>query len=413
MDGVRGSFKGAALRRHKQANLTTPNSLPPPTALVYAGFVLTGVLTTLLGPMLPILSRRFNLNDSRAGLFFVAQFVGSTLGAILTSKLSFLTTRDKLLAGYLLLTIGVPGMIGNWGIALAGVSCYGLGLGLVIPTTNIAIAEGSLEEKRGSALNLLNFAWVCGAVLCGPLVRLLSDGDNPTKFLLVITSGLCVITASFLLASNYSGAHVADNLITLEDEDRTKEAFTATLWFGVLLFLYVGLENSIAGWASSYSERLGVTEKRALLVPSFFWAAILTGRLLSYVLLKRVNERWLFRMALITATSAIASMLSTSDPVATTFAVAIAGLGLAPIFPLVILLFTQQFGLLSSRFAGQIFALGGLGGALLPFATGVLSSHFQSLRYGLTACLVAVCCICFVVWRLDRNGMRLRDLEHI
>lgn len=381
------------------------NLKQPLVALVYAGFVLTGLLTTLLGPMLPLLSRRFDLSDSRAGLFFVAQFVASTLGAIFTTNLSSWPTRNKLLAGYILLTLGVPGMLGSWATALAGVSCYGFGLGLVIPTTNISVAEASSSEKRGSALNFLNFAWVCGAVMCGPLVRLLSEGNNPQRFLLAVTISSGVITAGFLLAGGNARSLAAHDPV--EAPEGRNQNFGTALGFGILLFLYVGLENSIAGWASSYSERLGFMEKRALLVPAFFWAAILTGRLLSYVLLKKVDDRQLFRNALITATCGIAYLLSTRDPIATIFAVAICGLGLAPLFPLAILFFTQQFGASSSKFAGQIFALGGLGGAVLPFATGALSTRFQSLRLGLTVCLVAVACFYLVYRRLDRNNLRV------
>ena len=94
---------------------------PLPRALAYLGFVLVGILTTLLGPMLPILSRRLELNDSRAGLFFLAQFVGSTLGALLTTKLSFAAAQKKLFVGYLLLTIGLPGLNGTLVVALTGV----------------------------------------------------------------------------------------------------------------------------------------------------------------------------------------------------------------------------------------------------------------------------------------------------
>ena len=57
----------------------------------------------------------------------------------------------------------------------------------------------------------------------------------------------------------------------------------------------------------------------------------------------------------------------------------IAGLSLGPLYPLVISYMLER----SAR--GWIFAVGGIGAAILPWITGLLSTHFNSLRYGLIA----------------------------
>ena len=51
--------------------------------LVLAGqiaFLPTGILTTLLGPMLPILMARWAMNDTQAGNLFLVQFLASLTG---------------------------------------------------------------------------------------------------------------------------------------------------------------------------------------------------------------------------------------------------------------------------------------------------------------------------------------------
>ena len=57
------------------------------TALLHLGFVLTGIFMVLLGPVLPALVQRWGLNDSQAGLFFAAQFLGSVLSNFLSGLL--------------------------------------------------------------------------------------------------------------------------------------------------------------------------------------------------------------------------------------------------------------------------------------------------------------------------------------
>jgi MFS family permease len=49
-------------------------------AVIYAGFVLTGMVTTLLGPVLPVLASRWSLDDPHAGYLFTTQFLGSMVG---------------------------------------------------------------------------------------------------------------------------------------------------------------------------------------------------------------------------------------------------------------------------------------------------------------------------------------------
>src|ERR1700730_13780239 len=65
------------------SNPTRPASLPTSLAapvVLHGGFVIAGIVTTLIGPVLPILIGRWSLSDQRAGLFFTAQFCGSMAG---------------------------------------------------------------------------------------------------------------------------------------------------------------------------------------------------------------------------------------------------------------------------------------------------------------------------------------------
>jgi len=58
--------------------------------LILAGqiaFLPTGILTTLLGPMLPILIARWHMNDTQAGNLFLVQFLAMLLGVQLSGVL--------------------------------------------------------------------------------------------------------------------------------------------------------------------------------------------------------------------------------------------------------------------------------------------------------------------------------------
>src|SRR5256885_11787099 len=132
---------------------------PSGTMLVHAAFVLTGVMTTLLGPMLPILSGRWVLSDSQAGYLFTAQFATSILGVAVSSVLVYrYGYRLTLVFGLGFMAVGAGALArASWIAGLVSVCIYGLGLGLTIPTANLLIAELH-PERRADGLDLLKFS---------------------------------------------------------------------------------------------------------------------------------------------------------------------------------------------------------------------------------------------------------------
>lgn len=76
-------------------------------ALLFAGFVLTGIPTVIIGPILPLFISRWSLNDSQAGLFFTVQFTAALCGVWITTALtSWRGYRPSLLSGTSLLVWG-------------------------------------------------------------------------------------------------------------------------------------------------------------------------------------------------------------------------------------------------------------------------------------------------------------------
>src|SRR2546422_4001497 len=129
----------------------------PVVALIHAGFILTGMVTTLLGPILPALSAKWSLDDAHAGYLFTSQFLGSMAGSALSGPV--IPRRGfqfSLVLGFGLMSAGVAGLgLGAWATGLLSVFCYGIGLGAVIATTNLWVAEVN-PGRRAAALNILN-----------------------------------------------------------------------------------------------------------------------------------------------------------------------------------------------------------------------------------------------------------------
>src|SRR3981081_1455855 len=76
--------------------------------LLFAGFVLSGIATTIIGPMLPIFIRRWSLDDGQAGLFSSIQFLAALAGTLASSAIAtWWGYRPALVLGYALMGGGL------------------------------------------------------------------------------------------------------------------------------------------------------------------------------------------------------------------------------------------------------------------------------------------------------------------
>jgi fucose permease len=355
---------------------------------VYLGFVLTGVVTTLLGPLLPILSLRWSLTDGQAGGLFTAQFAGSVLGAVLTAWL--LPKSGHRLAfgmGFLLMAMGI-GMLalGAKSFGMAGIVGYGLGQGVTIPVSNLLVSERD-PQRRASVLNLLNFAWGIGAVVCPFFIASANRAGNLFGWLLglAVMLGMVALCAGLLTSPEPRSSHHQDS-----ESSWGRRRGTVAFVLGALFFLYVGTETALGGWVTSHAKRTDASHLRIwVFAPALFWGSLLLGRALAPLFLHWLAERRLVVLDLLLAGSGIVILLTAGSGQGILIGSAVAGFGLSSVFPITIALLSC-LGSKTARAAGLLFALGGLGGAIVPWLVGLAAMHSGSLRAALVLPLIAV-----------------------
>jgi len=95
--------------------------------------------------------------------------------------------------------------------------------------------------------------------------------------------------------------------------------------------------------------------------------------------------------SLATAAGAVAWLVFAADTaVGVVVGAAAAGLGLAAIFPLVLAGATRDIAPRLPGAMGPLFAAGGVGGAVIPWAVGIVSTGRGSLQSGLFVALGAI-----------------------
>jgi FHS family glucose/mannose:H+ symporter-like MFS transporter len=394
-----GELEGSgrsATPRHPAANL-----------VIHAAFVATGIVTVVLGPILPILITRWSLSDERAGLFFAMQFCGQLAGSLSTGLLIPLRRcgyRLTFAIGFALVAIGVAALaVGDARMGLAGTGIYGYGLGLALTGGNLWVAE-IFPERRATAVSILNVVWTLGAIACGPLVMLAERAHMLANFLL----GVAIFMA--LCALFIAAWHIEpDETLAAEPEAsgmaKPRNLFSpAAIALGALFFLYVGTEEAVGGWVAAYVNRVeAMSAMMSALTPAFFWGGLMTGRALAPIALRAVAERILVAAGLIAAILATGTLLYASTYRSAIICAAIAGLGLACIYPILVGWLVRIFGAHARRFGSIVFATGSLGGATIPWLVGAVSTHTGALRFGLAvpigACVAMSLVNGFFPWR--------------
>ncbi|PYY14883.1 MAG: hypothetical protein DMG60_19115 [Acidobacteria bacterium] len=348
------------------------------TLFACALFIVLGVVTTLLGPILPLLPKRWPVTTAQLGSLFFWQFIPSTIGTLLSgvmlSKRSF---RLGVVLGVTLCLVGIAGLIGaDWNLGRAAVACYGFGLGIALPAINLAVAEAN-RKRRAASVSLLNFAWGIGAI-GGPL--LLRVTHSLSGFLAVL---------SVLVGAGLAGSAFWEMPPKNADIPAAKSAPLAPtrIWMlapliAISMFLFCGVENAVAGWAATLALPSFADAFHATNANEAFWAFFLAGRALAPFALRRMSEAKLLVVSILTAAVGVLAFYFASHAATILLACAIAGLGVGPGFPLLISRVSELIG--PERPACTVcFAFAGIGAATLPSAIGKIGERVGDPRVGL------------------------------
>lgn len=328
-------------------------------------------MTVLLGTVLPPIASDFHLSDSQSGLLLMALFAGSSSGALFVRR-RFTRTLSL---GYLLIPVaGGMLMLAPRMLGIPAIAVYGLGLGMAMTSTSMLVGR-MYPGRRGAALSFLNFCWSVGATLC-PLVMARLHGHVTAAGLGVAVAILAGPFAMLPLLGRFEApAGSSEHKRTLDT------AITTVVLFAIAGFLYVGIESTIGNWMTTYGIRVVAWSfTGSSLMTASFWGALLVGRGVAPVILRRLSDAQLFRTSVGSLLLGLFVLISAHSPWVLWAGAVWTGFSLGPIYPLVLALFMERAG--ESRHTGWIFAVSGFGGAILPWVAGVISSTAHSLRIG-------------------------------
>lgn len=334
----------------------------------------------MLGPLLPALILRWRLQDAQAGTLFTASFLGQLLGAWFATR----NLRFSLLGGAFLSAIGT-GTITWTGYATAHLALFLAGIGISAGLTAGNVIAGTATPHPARTLALFNASWGLGAIACPVLVWLCRVSRPQTFFLVALALTLSGGIYATFLPRRFT--HYAPPMRKSSVRSNLPLPTSVLLFFAISMLIYIGNENSLGGWLPSFALRNG-SIAAASMISLLYWASELAGRLVLVSL--RVKESTLYRASLLLLLATLTTLLISHHPSpgCVLTCIFVTGIAMGPLYPLIVAFLLERTE--NHSRLGPIFASCSLGGATLPLLTGMLSTHFGSLRAGLLVPLAGV-----------------------
>lgn len=355
--------------------------LAPPAPLVearnaYVGFLLTGILLSFVGAILPVWQYHLTADYEGAGACFLllnlGLLAGSRTAAYLTQRTSlwglFAIGAFTAASAFVLFALTLPPASPLW--RYVGCALLGLAAGIA----NTALLYATTPLYNGNRAATLNFAGTTLGVGCVATALLIAG----TYFVYSAASILLMfagIAAAFGIL--FSRWRLPDAPLPEKQSWRRVLADfrnPGVVLFTLLLFFQFGNEWAIAGWLPLFLiQRLGVSPEASLIMLAVFWVALLGGRAGVQPLLPRVSHGKLLLSSMAAPIFGCIILTFTNNLFGATVAVLCLGLGFAPIYPLVAEKISARFPHYHPGVFSGLFSFAFTGGLLAPWTIGLMA----------------------------------------
>lgn len=366
-------------------------------------FAVNGLYSMIIGPMLPLISTEYGLNDTVSGLLVSSHQAGNLIAGFLAGIVPLYLGRKKaiiFLSSFVVIGFIIVIVTGNPVFLILGFLFTGLSRGSISNFNNRVVND--VSDSNPVALNILHSLFAVGALLA-PLLVITSSriaGSQGWRVSLGVII-LLAITSMFLFSRmkiDSSKEEVEKSKISYEFI-KDKDFLTGC----GILFFYLCAEASINGWLVKYFIDSNImTIDYAQILASLLWIVILAGRLTCAFLGNRISKRLLLLITSAGTTAFYLLLLSTRDIRLITFAIMGLGYSMGGIYPTTV----SVVGNVISTYPmamGVLLMLGGVGGILMPIITGALSDTL-GIFAGMSAIIVAIILmLAFVIFHIRRT----------
>jgi FHS family glucose/mannose:H+ symporter-like MFS transporter len=365
----------------------------------FPAFLICGILVSFLGAILPAWGYHLKEDFGEVGEYFLSLNLGFLLSAavsqwLLARKgLKFTLILSNVLAsgGFLFLAFYSPPMAATW--RLGGVFWLGASAGLLNACMFQAISS-LYERDRATTVNLASVLFGLGCLLTALLVAGTYYVYSVPGILMLLATlpGLyACFCAKKTIMSQSPVAPVPFSQVLRKLND------PSAVLFSMLLFFQFGNEWSIAGWLSLFLiRRLGISPQESLLLLALYWAALLVGRMVSQLMLRRMSHTLMLIASIVSSLLGAVVLASTNNRFGAFMGTLFVGAGFASIYPVVLEKMAHRFPAYHAGLYNGIFSLAVTGGLLAPWLLGYVAEAW-GIGAVMIAPMIGICVVFLLV----------------
>ena len=352
----------------------------------FASFFFMGLIGSAFGPAIPAFRASFHLSAVDAGLVLAALGAGAASGPVLMAWLSSrMSLRSRLMMSTTGIGLGtiIVGAANSWSLTVAGAALFGLGSGCAAAVYQLLFAKG-FGSRSGSMLARVNGVFGLGS-MSGPLLLVLF-GVSHLHAVFEVEGVLALLLGALPVTSSAT----SPPLPARAREAVTTDGRRVIVLFAIGFLLTAGLEQSVAGWETTYLRSTGVAAAQAVAAVALFWGSYTFTRLAGARLLEIVGHARLPGFAF-----ALAMLLLLSAPLfgaASVLIFAFVGAAVALTYPCMVAWFADSTSG-SDRTGALLVGAGNAGPMMLPLAVGAASGLAGNVSIPLACAGIAFCAL--------------------
>jgi fucose permease len=374
-----------------------------------------GTLAPLLGSILPNLRERSGMSLSGSSIMFVALSSGMVVASLAAGALIDAYGKKKVLCsavGIIALALLICEIAYNPTLLIMLAFAIGVGGGALVTAAHSLLADLN-PDHRAASLNLLDVFFGVGGFLTTFVIIPLQDVGG-LWVVLVVLAGIALFVFGFMASVRFPApVHRTAAVGSSATRLLGSALFLAP---AVLIFLYVGTEQSVFDWQVTFLiGEFSMERVAAARVLSWFPVAFMIGRVINSRLLMHVAPARVLIVSTLGTVAGFSVILLTSSALAASVALFCTGLFMASLYPTTLGLLSGRFTTHSGTAIGMAVTAGWLGSFAVSPTFGFVAEHsnFTAGYLVILAASVAMLVTAVIVARQERSPRLVQPTEPV